>query len=463
MTVRMKVKHKIEIKIQGLPQEVHQDILSDLTLDNPEYLNALKYGFYTGKIREKIFLYRSVIDKGTIIMPRGYGSRLLKKLNDAGIEYEIIDERILLPEVDFGSQIKLKDYQTPAVEKLVYKRQGGVIAPSGSGKTEILLECMARIKQPALWICHTYELLYQTLERACRVLDISKDEVGIIAGGQVTVGSRLTLALIQTLHKVDLENIKDSFGAIIIDEAHHLVATTFFETVNKFPALYRIWASATPERGDGLSQMVYVAGGPVNYQINYSELPLEIPELVTVETTFSSQKKSYNELIQDLINDNERNQLVCKTIAEEAPGNYSLVLSEREDHLKTLEAMLQKALPDLRIEVLRGQKRSKKRQRIIQDTEDGNVDILIATQLAREGLEIPRLNRLFLVTPKKAESAVEQEVGRIMSPYQDKSSAKVFDFWDVNSPILKSQFWNRRNVYNRMGIKWTPSHVRRKN
>jgi len=80
------------------------------------------------------------------------------------------------------------------------------------------------------------------------------------------------------------------------------------------------------------------------------------------------------------------------------------------------------------------------------------VDVLLATQLAREGLDVPHLDRLFLVSPKKALAATEQEIGRIRRPCDNKTDAIVFDFWDTGNPVFKSQFWKRRAVYEKLGI-----------
>jgi len=82
----------------------------------------------------------------------------------------------------------------------------------------------------------------------------------------------------------------------------------------------------------------------------------------------------------------------------------------------------------------------------------GEVDILLSTQLSREGLDLPRLNRLFMTCPKRAAGATQQEIGRVMRPCEGKQDAIVFDFVDFNSPILRAQYWRRQDVYRRLGM-----------
>ena len=446
----MKVNNDVEFNPADLPEVLIQKIKKDLTLPNPQYVNAERLGFWTGGMDKEIVLYRH--EEGALIIPRGYGPELVRLLKMRNISYQMDDQRVTLPEVNFNSGIRLRDYQRPAAEVLVKQRQGGVVAPCGSGKTMILLETMARIKQPSLWICHTYELLNQTLERAVEAFNMEPEEIGVIADGKIILGNKLTLALIQTLHKTDLEGLAGKFGAVFIDEAHHLAAETFFETVNAFSALYRLWASATPTRQDGLTRIVFAAGGPILYEVKQKDLPVITPSLVVIETDYSFHNENYTKLISDLIQNERRNRLIIDTIAAEAQGNYSLVLSDRIAHLHILEGMIKEKRSDLTVEVLTAKKNAKERKRIMEAAKAQQVDVLLATQLAREGLDLPHLNRLFLCTPKRAAGATQQEIGRVMRPCEGKQGAVVFDFWDKHSPFLKAQFWRRRDVYNQLGM-----------
>ena len=448
--LKLKANSMIEFSPEEMPGFLVQKIKQDLTLDNPQYVNAKRLGFWTGGLDREIFLYRH--KEGRLILPRGYGPELVKLLKMHNISYQMDDWRLTFPPVEFNSRIQLRDYQRPAVNRLVKQRQGGVSAPCGSGKTQMLLEAMARIRQPSLWICHTYELLNQTRDRAVEAFSMNPGEIGIIANGKVKVGGRLTLALIQTLHKTDLEELAGRFGAVFIDEAHHLAAETFFETVNAFPALYRLWASATPTRQDGLTRMVFAAGGHILYEVKQKDLPVITPSLVVIETDYSRHDENYTALISDLIQDEQRNRLIIDTIAAEAQGNYSLVLSDRVEHLLILDKMLKEKVPWLQVEVLTGRMNKRKRIEVMEQARNREIDVLLATQLAREGLDLPHLNRLFLCTPKRAAGATQQEVGRVMRPCEGKQDAVVFDFVDFNSPILRAQFWRRQDVYRRLGM-----------
>lgn len=101
------------------------------------------------------------------------------------------------------------------------------------------------------------------------------------------------------------------------------------------------------------------------------------------------------------------------------------------------------------------------RKEILQAVKDRRIDILFATQLAREGLDIPHLCVGHCVTPKKGDdsnsktgAALEQEIGRIMrpDPQNPDKSAVWYDYVDANVGIFKQQYYSRRKVYKRLGI-----------
>lgn len=453
MKTLITVSNNITIDISTIPPNIRQTILHELTLDNPAYLQAEKMDRYSGHLEEHIHLYESRGD--TLVIPRGFIYRLIGLLKNAGQEYEITDERLLLSPVHFNSQIRARPYQVPAIEKLVKWRNGGLVGGCGSGKTEILLATMAALKQPALWITHSYELLEQVVERALKCFDgMTREEIGVIADGKVSIGDRLTVSLVQTLSKVDLEVIKGKFGAVFVDEGHRLAAQSFMVPIGQFPARYRIWCSATPIREDGLTQMVLVAGGPILYMIQDKDLPTVTPQLRIIETSYTGyvDAEDYAGMLTDMVSNMDRNITIVDTITNEAPSHFSLVLSDRITHLDILKAMLVDKLPSLNIEILNGQLPKKQRINIMERARAKGVDILLATQLAREGLDLPHLDRLFLVSPKKAGGATEQEIGRIRRPCGNKPDAVIFDFWDTQNPIFKSQFWKRRAVYEKLGI-----------
>lgn len=449
-TLNITIDSQIHIKLSDIPIPLLRQVQHDLTFDSPKYQSALRMGRSTFGLDDCIHAY--TIADGVIHLPRGYAHGLLKRVADANVEPSIIDNRHALPSIEFDSRIELRPYQSPAVDALLLAEQGGIVSPCGSGKTTMGLAAIAAAQQPTLWICHTRELMTQTIERAEQFLGLSRKEIGVLGNGKWKVGEKLTIGLVQTLSRRDLSEVVDKFGCIVIDESHHVPASTFSDVINQFPARFRWWLSATPTRSDGLTGLLFAVGGNAVYQIDRSQLPTITPHLVVVDTEYDRQYESYTTQISHLTEDTKRNQLIVSTIAENARGHFSLVLSDRIDHLKRLRQLLLKKIPKARIEILHGGLKKSEREAIMAAVRARDVDILLASSIAREGLDLPHLDMLYLCTPKRAAGTLEQEIGRIQRPSDGKHSAVVFDFRDGQNPMLNWQFKERSKVYTRLGM-----------
>lgn len=68
--------------------------------------------------------------------------------------------------------------------------------------------------------------------------------------------------------------------------------------------------------------------------------------------------------------------------------------------------------------------------------------------LAKEGLDIPRLDRLILASPHRDKATIIQSVGRIERTFDKKKKAIVFDLVD-NTQFHKNMFKNRKTIYRK--------------
>ena len=83
------------------------------------------------------------------------------------------------------------------------------------------------------------------------------------------------------------------------------------------------------------------------------------------------------------------------------------------------------------------------RREAISAVDQGRIQVLFATKLADEGLDIQRLNRLFLTCPIRSKNKVNQQIGRIMRTFPGKKDAIVYDFKDSLVSLAASQFDTR--------------------
>jgi superfamily II DNA or RNA helicase len=199
--------------------DISQDLLrifkDKLTIDNPKYHAAKKYGRWIGRnFQQKLIFYE--INGNTISFPRGYAAQavnLCKKHMGQGPR--IIDRRRCLPEVDFNFQGELRSYQDEAVSDILQKHFGVLVAGTGSGKTVMALAVLARRRQPTLILLHSKELMYQWQERIDQFLGI---KAGLIGDGKFDI-QPVSVAIVNTARK-RLPELKDHFGHLIVDECH---------------------------------------------------------------------------------------------------------------------------------------------------------------------------------------------------------------------------------------------------
>lgn len=433
----------------------------NLELVNPEYQKKVRMHLWTGNTPKKLFLYS--MKENTLTLPFGCLRSILGLLEG--------DMNILFKEqrkVDYGGYVPLYDYQEEAVAALLINHYGILQSPAGSGKTQmgIALACDLGVK--TLWLTHTKDLLNQSKTRAEQYIDPKK--LGTITGGMVNIGETMTFATIQTMCKVDLEQFKDEWDCIIVDECHRVsgtptAVTQFSKVLNALRARHKYGLSATVHRADGLIKATYAMLGEVVYTVPDEAVasrvmtvnihPVGTGVKMSTEYLNSDGTVNYCKLINYLTGNFERNQIILNDLQENRT-HYNLILSERVDHLKYLYSQLPPALK-AQAAVIDGKMTSKKlkgeREQAIEDMRTGDKRYLFATySLAKEGLDIPRLDRLYLVTPQKDYAVIVQSVGRVARVFDGKEEPIVYDYVDYILSLQKS-YKKRCTSYRKCGCK----------
>lgn len=426
-----------------------------LTITNPMFIKMLKMGKRTYGIDEKIKFYWW--DGSKLCLPRGLIGQILKTFPNE----EYIYSYNLRNTVNFKSDIFLRDYQEPAVDKAKYYKQGIIVMPCGSGKTETALHAIANIGQPTLWITHTKDLLNQSKDRAINKLRLYGDEIGVIGGGRWDIGTHITFATVQSLANKDLNEIKYRFGCIVIDECHKTFlssskAAQFSKVISTFPALYRIGITASEHRSDGLIKSMYYTIGPKIYEVPQDNEMLKtnvmVPDVkfVTTDYIYGGLEQDYSQMLVDLANDEERNTQILDTIKNDVDNRYTIVLSDRLSQLKWLYDRLNEN--NIPCGYIDGSTPKMQRERILKQAHSGELKVLFATyKLAKEGLDIPCLDRLILATPQRDKVTIQQSVGRVMRKAEGKNTPIVYDFIDKNIGVFMGQFASRFRVYKDLG------------
>jgi hypothetical protein len=220
-----------------IPPSLVSFIREKLNFLNSEYLMKKSLSKSTWQTEKYFNLIGE--QENHIIIPRGFLPDLIAYCKKFDVSYHIEDRRRKKALVYFQSNIELYVRQEKALKPTSNKDFGVIVAPPGSGKTIMGLELIARKRQPALIIVHRKQLFNQWLERIESFLGIPEKDIGKFSGRHKKKGKNITVAMIQTLKQDKVnDKIKDSFGAVIVDECHHIPAKTFRETIIQFSSYY---------------------------------------------------------------------------------------------------------------------------------------------------------------------------------------------------------------------------------
>lgn len=455
----MNIIARNKIYIKNADEQIREYCKNKLEFPNPDYHKKKRLGFYYKNIPKTLTLYEKRGD--TLVLPFGCLKDIYKLSS-----YDMWDISSLTggrTGIEYNSSINLYDYQEQAVKAVLRAKNGILVMPCGSGKTQTALEVISRLGRKALWITHTKDLLSQSYKRAVSCYGLSKDKLGKITAGAVEVGECLTFATIQTLVNVNLDELHDYWDVIIVDECHKAVGTPtklmqFYKVISSLTARYKIGLTATPVRADGLEVTMYALLGDEIYKVLQEDISLktvpvhiefidggynpDFQYLVDNEIIGADGIINFTKLINDIVLDKNRNIKILNIIN---PNLKTLVLSDRVKHLHLLQEMYNNG------SVLTGGIKNKDRKNILDDFVKSKSGVMFASySLAKEGLDIPDLDAIILATPKRDYASVVQSAGRVSRKSSGKTKGVCYDITD-GFGMLTGMYRSRRRHYKNAG------------
>lgn len=400
-------------------------------------------------------------------------------LEEDGVEHEVVDQRPLLkygtpiPLVE-GSKYSLRDYQDGAIRAAKKHKSGIIKMATGSGKTIVVSSLVAQFNIPTIIYVIGIELLYQMRDT---LRDAYGIDAGIVGGGICDTSKSVTIMTIWSAasafdkkaqitendttgesnvkisgeNKKNIQRLVHSAQLFIFDECQYAASETlqFLHKVST-SAKHRFLFSGTPWRDTGDDILIEAVSGPKIYDINATKLinegHLVPPDIHFINVpVIRNVGKNYHDVYKKYVVENDdRNDLIIKAARKLVSGGRKvLILVVRVPHGDILMEKLQE---EFKVRFLDGAKSTKDRLESIRAMKDGKIDILIASKIFDQGVDIPELDALILAGSGKSSGRALQRIGRVIRKFEGKKKAIVVEFYD-NCKYLKDHSEARIKVY----------------
>ena len=387
--------------------------------------------------------------KKYIIIPRYYGQK----------KYGLKESKFDKIPIDINFNGQLRDYQVPIVDLILEhlkKNGGGLLSvPCGRGKTSMAIYAACQLKVKTFVMVHKSFLLDQWV---MNIKKFTNARVGIIKGKVIDVEDKdIVIGMIQSVSMKEYDDdLFKQFNFVIYDEAHHCASKVFSRSLMKLGGMYTLALSATPYRGDGLIKIMHWFLGETIYRENVrinNQVVAKVYNYTSHDKSFVEKKFGYGKqkgrpniikMLSNLVELDERSTHIVNIINEirKDPERKIIVLSERVNHLKSMKSKLDKIIEgevkngkmiegELKTYFYIGEMKRPEREEA-----EKMGDILFATYaMAKEGLDIERLNTVVLATSQKD---VIQSVGRAMRKILTEGDLRplIIDFSDYLSAFI---------------------------
>lgn len=451
--VIISLHNEISIGRTNLPASLVSFLKEELNFANTEFQVKKNINKSTFGIKRYFKLLNETSED--ILIPRGFIGKLLRFCIEKQIDYILNDQRKQKESILFKGTIELREYQKAAKDAANKKDFGVIVAPPGAGKTIVSLAIIQAKQQLTLILVHRKTLADQWIERIESFLGIAKKDIGKIGAGRNKPGKQITVAMIQSMEKAleseDGADLCNAFGTIIIDECHHVPAETYQKVISKLNSYYLYGLTATPFRKYNDGKLIFIHLGEIIHEIKSPEITHHQGAKIKIRDTglfvpFNIKTDKFETLFKILVHDSARNQLILNdVILELNAGNKVVILTERKEHIASIQQYLKQAYDTIAIsgEDLESQKKSKWTA-----IKNGDFQVLITTgQYFGEGTDVQNITTLFLVYPFAFEGKLVQYIGRVQ---RSEIAPTIYDYRDRNILYLEKLFQKRNAYYNKI-------------
>lgn len=398
-------------------------------------------------------------------LPRGCLGDVEVLLESLGIKPVLRDERPGGVPIPASFKGELRPEQTAAAKAMLAHDTGVLAATTAFGKTVLAAWLIAERGVSTLVLVHRQQLLEQWVERLSTFLGIPAKDIGRIGGGRKKITGVIDVAIMQSLVRKGVVNdLVANYGHLVVDECHHLSARSFELVARRAKARFVAGLSATVTRKDGHHPIIFMQCGPVRYRVDAKQQAAARPfnhvvvvrptNFRLIEAPDEDPRLEFQALYQSLADDPARSQLICRDVLGVVrEGRKPLVLTERTEHLGRLaEALARDIAHVITLKGGMGKKELRNALDKMNTLPEEAPCVLLATgRFIGEGFDHSRLDTLFLALPVSWRGTIAQYVGRLHRLHAGKREVRVYDYADLNVPMLARMFDRRCEGYEAAG------------
>lgn len=333
-------------------------------------------------------------------------------------------------------------------------------APTGFGKTTTGCWLIANIGRPTCIVIPKGDLDWKP--ELLQHTTIPEDKIGVWQGQTLPdPNAWVVVAMLQSIYREGVYDpeIYSRFACVMFDEVHRLGSTEFSMAIRKFPAMFRLGLSATPDRRDRKMDLIH---SHVGWRHILGKSDAEQPDYYIIESSWTEptgqngKPMPYDPSRTDhtkrsMMSDTLRNaSIAAAAYRAHKAGRRIIVFIEQIKHGERLaKALLAAGIPKSRVIEYNGGTLAEPAARA-KECPAGTV--LIATyKFTAEGTNIPALDTCIFAHPIYDP---RQAVGRILRKLPGKPKPIVLDVVDTGSPTLKHIHAARWEALRKQGATW---------
>lgn len=351
----------------------------------------------------------------------------------------------------------LRPYQQEAVSKCrasAAKHKRVLLQlPTGGGKTTIAAEIIrlaVEKNKTVLFIAHRRELIFQAYERFS---GFGMDCSIVLSGDKRCDASKpVQIGSIQTCVRRKKYMASISPDLIIIDEAHHAVASSYVTVLKMYPDAVVMGLSATPYRADGrglgsiddytlFKGLVAVENtGSLVKQGYLSDCKVWVPQVINFSKVKIDKGDFAKQELEQIFVDRDLMENVVRDWQKYCEGMQTLVFAASVQHSISLCSVFnEKGIPAAHID---GKTDKPTREAVLSDLSTGKVRVVSNFGVLTEGFDCPAVSALILARPTMSMALYKQMVGRGLRINDGKKHAVILDYgknvtrhtWPTNDP-----------------------------